>query len=174
MAVKAYVLVDGKPEELAGSGGSGSIAQTVWSSTQRDAVLPAGAALTVPSYVAGASQIAVCVDGLMLARGRDYEEASSTTITFAFDLEADSVVTVVTTVSSQEAGASVVLDDSRSSVIAAGAAYSVPPHTVGLLRCWLDGVACVPGLHFTNETETSIAFTSDIPADMQIIIRVEG
>ena len=150
------------------------LAQTVWSSTQRDSVLPAGTALAVPSYVAGASQIAVCVDGLMLAKGRDYEEASSTTITFAFDLEADSVVTVVTTVSSQEAGASVVLDDSRSSVIAAGAAYSVPPHTVGLLRCWLDGVACVPGLHFTNETETSIAFTSDIPADMQIIIRIEG
>lgn len=173
MAVKAYVLVDGKPEEIAG-GSSGSIAQTVWSSTQRDAVLPAGSTLTVPSYVAGASQIAVCVDGLMLAKGRDYEEASSTSITFTFDLEADSVVTVVTTISSQEAGASVVLDESRSSVIAAGAAYSVPLHTVGLLRCWLDGVACAPGIHFTNETETSIAFTSDIPADMQIIIRVEG
>lgn len=150
------------------------IPQTVWSSAQRDAVLPAGAALTVPSYVAGASQIAVCVDGLMLARGRDYEEASSTTITFAFDLEADSVVTVVLTVSSQGATASVVLDESRSSAITAGSAYTVPSHTVGLLRAWLDGVACAPGRDFTSETETSIAFTSDIPADTQIIIRIEG
>lgn len=174
MAVKAYVLVDGKPEEIGGSGGSGAIAQTVWSSTQRVAVLPASTPLTVPSYVAGASHIAVSVDGLMLARGRDYEEASSTTITFAFDLEADSVVTVVSNVSSQESAASVVVDESRSSVISAGAAYSVPSHTVGLLRAWLDGVACAPGRDFTSETETSIAFTSDIPADMQIIIRIEG
>lgn len=174
MAVKAYAWVGGKAEEIAGGGGSGSIAQTVWSSTHRDGVLAAGDQLAVPTYVAGSSQIAVSVDGLMLAKGRDYEEASSTSITFAFDLEADSVVTVVSNVSSQGATASVVVDESRSAVIPAGSAYAVPNHTVGLLRAWLDGVACAPGRDFTSETETTVAFTSDIPADMQIIIRIEG
>ena len=147
------------------------VAQTVWSSTQRDAVLPAGTALTIPSYEMNTSKLVVYVDGLLLAKDRDYSEASTTSITFTFDLAADSVVTVII---NQGAGGTVFVDESRSSVITAGTAYAVPSHEVGKLRVWLDGTACAPNIHFTNETETSVAFTSDIPKDMQIIIRIEG
>ena len=64
-------------------------------------------------------------------------------------------------------------DESRSAVIAAGRAYSVPQYVLGTgkLTVYLGGVKCE---EFQESTTTTIIFTSAIPADMPIVVVVEA
>lgn len=54
--------------------------------------------------------------------------------------------------------------------LTAGAAVSVPTHTVGSakLQVFLDGVLCQPDDQYTDKTVTTIAFADTIPAGHEI------
>ena len=58
----------------------------------------------------------------------------------------------------------------RSSVIAAGTAFDVPTYTVGAseLQVWIDGLLCVKGEQYTEVSNSTIAFTFDLPADATV------
>lgn len=91
MAVKAYVLVDGKPEELAGGGGGGSF--TVQTDTRTEA-LSAGTAYVVPAYEVGSGNLIVYLDGILCNASVEYNELTSTTISFTSDVPLDIEITV--------------------------------------------------------------------------------
>lgn len=158
-----------------GGGGSSSAAYKVFVSQSRDAVVSAGTAFTVPQYTMGSHSLSVYWDGLLTAAGITYTEDTSSTIKFADDLPADVEVIVVIDGSSTTAGTRArQVDDSRAAVLAAGVAYSVPEHSMSenRIRVWLDGLLA-DGC-FEERSTTEIAFNSDIPKDMQIIIQTES
>ncbi len=59
------------------------------------------------------------------------------------------------------------IDNSRSAVLTAGTAYAVPSHTTGRLTVYLDGCLYTG---FTDASATTITFSDDIPAWMQIVV----
>lgn len=68
----------------------------------------------------------------------------------------------------------VVQTDTRTGDLAAGVAYSVPPYSVGTgsIMVFLDGILCNAGVEYNELTSTTISFTSDIPLDIEITVRV--
>ena len=68
----------------------------------------------------------------------------------------------------------VVQTDTRTEALAAGAAYTVPSYAVGpgALMVFLDGILCNAGVEYVEESSTTISFTSDIPLDIEITVRV--
>jgi len=77
--------------------------------------------------------------------------------------------------SSSEGGTrKVVSSDSRSAVISAGTAWTVPQHTVGgdELLVWIEGLLCICGVEYTDTSATTITFTSDIPTDFSLVAEV--
>lgn len=58
-------------------------------------------------------------------------------------------------------------DDSRSTVLTAGTAYTVPSHTTGRLTVYLDGCLYTG---FADASATTITFSDDIPTWMQIVV----
>lgn len=153
-----------------GSGGTLSTRKTVTTSI-RPAALTAGESYAVPTYTMGDGSLAVLWNGVTLAKGVDYEEKTSTTVAFTFPLAVDDVVTAVALGGEGGAGRAVQTDAGRSAVIKTGTAYTVPKHTVGAgeLSVFLDGLQYTD---FADLTATTISFDIDIPADMQIVVRV--
>ncbi len=68
----------------------------------------------------------------------------------------------------------VVTSDSRSAVLSAGTAWTVPQHTVGSneLLVWIEGLLCISGVEYTDTSATTITFTSDIPTDFSLVAEV--
>ena len=63
-------------------------------------------------------------------------------------------------------------DKSRGAVLKAGAAYTVPAHTVGKgVLVYLGGLLYTD---FTDVSSTTISFDVDIPATMEIVVVVEA
>lgn len=148
------------------SGGSTSLSRLV--SRNRETVLTAGTAFTVPTYTLGGKSLTVTYNGLMLALGTDYTEESATTIKFAFDLAVDDVIVATAYGATDSATRAMQVDTARSAVIAVGQSYQVPTYVLGTesLQVWLNGLKYTD---FTEVDATHIAFDIDIPTDMQII-----
>lgn len=68
----------------------------------------------------------------------------------------------------------VVQMDTRTEALAAGAAYTVPSYAVGTgaLMVFLDGILCNAGVEYNELSSTTISFTSDVPLDIEITVRV--
>lgn len=158
--------------EIEGTGGGGSVSRKVFTSSNRSETLTAGTALVVPAYTVGDNSLSLEWNGLHLAKGVDYTEATTTTVTFAFDLATDDVVRAVVIGGSGVGSMTVAVDESRDAVLAAGTAYAVASHPLAENRVsvFLDGVAYTD---FEEATATTIKFLDDIPATMQIVVRVE-
>lgn len=155
-------------EGTGGGGGGGSTSLSRLVSRNRETVLTAGTAFTVPTYTPDGKSLTVTYNGLMLALGTDYTEESATTIKFAFDLAVDDVIVATAYGATDSATRAMQVDTARSAVIAVGQSYQVPTYVLGTesLQVWLNG------LQYTDLTEvdtTHIAFDIDIPTDMQII-----
>lgn len=62
----------------------------------------------------------------------------------------------------------------RASVHPAGTPFAVPQHVVAsdLIKVYLNGLLCLQGEHYVEQSATAITFTSDIPADMPITVTV--
>lgn len=58
-------------------------------------------------------------------------------------------------------------DDSRSAVLTAGTAYTVPSHVTGRLTVYLAGCLYTD---FTDTSATTITFSDDIPTWVQIVV----
>lgn len=58
--------------------------------------------------------------------------------------------------------------------IASGQSYSVPEYSMGSgkLSVFIDGILCSVGVEYYEETSTSIYFTSEIPAGIELTIKV--
>lgn len=71
-------------------------------------------------------------------------------------------------------GSFTVQTDSRTEALPAGAAYTVPVYAVGTgaLMVFLDGILCNAGVEYNELSATTISFTSDIPLDTEITVRV--
>lgn len=71
-------------------------------------------------------------------------------------------------------GSFTVQTDTRTGDLAAGVAYSVPPYSVGTgaIVVFLDGILCNAGVEYIEASATTITFTSDIPLDVEITVRV--
>ena len=71
-------------------------------------------------------------------------------------------------------GSLTVQTDTRTEALAAGAPYTVPSYAVGTgtLMVFLDGILCNAGVEYTELTSATISFTSDIPLDIEITVRV--
>ena len=162
--------------DLGSSGGGAGVSRKVFSSALRDADLAAGAAFGVPTYTVGSNSLQVFLDGLLCVKGREYTEASATTVTFTSVIDADTQIVAVVTEGGTGAARAVQVDESRSSAITAGASYAVPTHTFGgrHLSVLLDGLAALEGVNFEDAGATSIRFLSAIPQTTQIVVVVEG
>lgn len=68
----------------------------------------------------------------------------------------------------------IVTSDSRSAILMAGTAWTVPQHTVGgdELLVWIEGLLCTRGVEYTDASSTTITFTSDIPTDFSLVAEV--
>lgn len=159
--------------EIEGAGGGGSVSRKVFTSSNRSAVLTAGTAFEVPTYTKGDNSLSLEWNGLHLVKDVDYAEATTTTVTFAFDLAKDDVVRAVVIGGSGVGSMTVAVDEIRDAVLAAGTAYAVASHPLAENRVsvFLDGVAYGD---FHETTQTTITFDDDIPATMQIVVRVEA
>ena len=71
-------------------------------------------------------------------------------------------------------GSFTVQTDTRTEALAAGTPYGVPAYAVGTgaLMVFLDGILCNAGVEYNELTSTTISFTSDIPLDIEITVRV--
>ena len=71
-------------------------------------------------------------------------------------------------------GSFTVQTDTRTEALAAGTSYTVPAYAVGTgaLMVFLDGILCNAGVEYVEESSTTISFTSDIPLDIEITVRV--
>lgn len=71
-------------------------------------------------------------------------------------------------------GASKLVSPSRSSVLTAGTAFTVPEYEMGSgrLHVYLDGILCLEGTanQYTEVTTTTIKFNDNIPSDMEIVV----
>ena len=86
-----------------------------------------------------------------------------------FDVPMDFELTVVVTSSSSNAARLVQTDTSRTAVISAGMAYTVPKYALGeqRLQVFLDGLQYCD---FTEVSTTQISFDIDIPTTMEIVV----
>lgn len=160
--IKPVPLVDGS-----------SVNVEAFVSVDRASVHPAGTAFDVPRYAIGSGELSVFYNGLLCVAGRDYTEASETTVTFSFDLPVDAEITAVSTTSPDGSmSLTTQTSESRDGVLKAGTPYAVPAHAVGsdFLKVFLNGLMCQEGVHFTELSSSAISFTSDIPADAQISV----
>lgn len=162
--------------EIGGTGGGGSVSRKVFTSSNRSETLTAGTALVVPTYTKGDNSLSLEWNGLHLAKGVDYTEATTTTVTFAFDLATNDVVRAViiggSGVGSSAGSITTTVDERRDTVLTAGTTYAVAAHPLleNRVSVFLDGVAYTD---FEEATATTIKFLDDIPATMQIVVRVE-
>lgn len=172
MADSLYIQTADGPVKVEIGGGSSGVSYKVFTSTSRSTVISTGTAWTVPSYTMGDNSLAVFVNGLRCIKGQQYTEASSTTITFTFDVPMDFELTVVVTSSSSDATRSVQTDISRKAVISAGTAYTVPNYALGeqRLQVFLDGLQYCD---FTEVSMTQISFDIDIPTTMEIVVVID-
>lgn len=157
---------------VGGGSSSGETTRKVLVSSIRSAVLSAGSAFTVPEYTLGDNSLELTWNGVLLAKGTHYAEASLTTVTFTFDVATDDViVATVYNASSGSASRTVQTDSGRSAALTAGTAYSVPTHPVleGKLQVFLDGLQYTD---FMDVSTTTIAFDVDIPAATEIVVIV--
>lgn len=159
--------------EIEGTGGGGSVTRKVLTSSTRSGVLTAGTAFEVPAYTKGDNSLSLEWNGLHLVKDVDYAEATTTTVTFAFDLAKNDVVRAVVIGGSGVGSMTVAVDERREAVLAAGTAYAVASHPLAENRVsvFLNGVAYTD---FHEVTQTTITFDDDIPATMQIVVRVEA
>lgn len=154
---------------------AGALSVNTLYSVDRSSVHPAGTAFDVPAYNIGSGELQVYFNGVLCIKDEQYTEDTSTTIKFTFDIPMDAEICAVSTTSSD---GSVVIttqtSDSRDGVLVAGTPFAVPKHTVGsdLIKVFLDGLLCQQDVHFLEMSSSSISFTSDIPADMQITVTV--
>ena len=158
--------------EIEGAGGGGNVSRKVFTSSNRSAVLTAGTAFEVPAYTKSDNSLSLEWNGLHLVKDVDYAEATTTAVTFAFDLAKDDVVRAVVIGGSGIGSMTVAVDKSRDAVLTAGTAYAVASHPLAENRVsvFLNGVAYTD---FHEVTQTTITFDDDIPAAMQIVVRVE-
>ena len=171
MADALYIKTADGPVKVEIEGGSGGISHKVFTSVSRSAVISSGTAWTVPSYTMGDNSLSVFVNGLLCIKGQQYAEASSTTITFTFDVPTDFELTAVVTNGTGDETRAVQTDTSRTAVISAGTAYTVPSHGVGeqRLQVYLDGLQY---RDFAELSATQISFDIDIPTTMEIVVVV--
>ena len=154
---------------------AGSLNVNTLTSVDRASVHPAGTAFDVPQYQMGTGELQVFFNGILCVKGEQYTEDTDTTIKFTFDLPTDAEVCAVSTSSSDGSVAiQTVTSESRDSVLTAGTPFAVPQHVVAsdLIKVYLNGLLCLQGEHFIEQSATAIAFTSDIPADMPITVTV--
>ena len=157
--------------EVGGEGGS--VSRKVFTSSNRSAVLTAGTAFEVPEYTKGDNSLSLEWNGLHLAKDVDYVETTTTAVTFTFDLAKDDVVRAVVIGGSGVGTTTVAVDESRDAVLKAGTTYTVASHPLAENRVsvFLNGVSYSD---FREVTQTTITFDDDIPATMQIVVRVEA
>lgn len=172
MADSLWVKTDGKLHRVEVGGEGGSVSRKVFTSSNRSAVLTAGTAFEVPVYTKGDNSLSLEWNGLHLVKDVDYTETTTTTVAFAFDLEKDDLVRAVVIGGSGVGSMTVAVDESRDAVLTAGIAYAVVSHPLAENRVsvFLNGVAYTD---FHEVTQTTITFDDDIPAAMQIVVRVE-
>lgn len=136
-------------------------------SLTRDSVLTAGSAFAVPQYTLGSDNIMVFRDGLLCIEGESgqYQEATETTITFNEDLAIDTQIVVIGPTSAKFVSAS------RSSVVSAGSSFAVPKYEMGSgrLSIFYNGVLCIEGSQYNEETVDTITFADDLPTDVEIV-----
>lgn len=158
--------------EIEGTGGGGSVSRKVFTSSNRSAVLTAGTALVVPTYTKGDGSLSVFLNGLLCTKSVEYTEVSTTSISFTSDIPTDYEITAVAISGSGAGTQTVQADESRASVLKAGATYAVPSHPLAenRLKVYLGG-ALSDG--WTEVSETAISFNCDIPAMMPITVIAE-
>ena len=168
-----YVKTASGLQRVGVGGEGGSVSRKVFTSSNRSAVLAAGTAFEVPEYTKGDNSLSLEWNGLHLAKDVDYTEATTTTVAFAFDLATNDVVRAVVIGGSGVGSMTVAVDESRDAVLVAGTAYTVTAHPLAENRVsvFLNGVAYTD---FHEVTRTTITFDDDIPAAMQIVVRVEA
>ena len=173
-----YKEVNGEYKKIdtgGAGGGVGEVTVTSLVSTGRKAPIAAGEAFTVPTHAPDSDALQIFLNGLLCAKGREYVEASATSVTFTEVIPADWEITATVTASADGALLSeTAVSESRSAVLSAGTAFTVPSHTVGLgkIKVFLDGLLCQAGVHFFDLGETEISFSADIPPTMQIVVNV--
>lgn len=168
-----YVKTAGGLQRIEIGGEGGSVSRKVLTSSNRSAVLAVGTAFEVPEYTKGDNSLSLQWNGLQLVKDVDYAEATTTTVTFSFDVAKDDVISAVVIGGSGVGSMTVAVDESRDAVLAAGTAYAVASHPLAENRVsvFLNGVAYAD---FHETTQTTITFDDDIPAAMQIVVRVEA
>ena len=156
-------------------GGSGALNVNTLKSVDRASVISAGTPFDVPKYRVGSGELSVFFNGILCIKGEQYTEDTNNSIKFTFDLQKDAEICAVST-SSDDGSVSLqtVTSDSRDYVLTAGTPFSVPQHVVAsdLIKVYLNGLFCLEGEHFIEQSATAITFTSDIPADMPITVTV--
>lgn len=160
---------------LGSSGTQGTVKTTALTSVDRDAVLTAGAAFTVPEYEVGSGNLSVYWNGLLCAYGATYSELTSTSIAFADDVPTDVEITAMAIEGDSYEGklnTSTVISESRDAVLPSGEAFAVPEHLMGYkrLRVYLDGVQLAEGLGFVEVSASAISFTFDLPAHTHVCV----
>ena len=168
-----YVKTQSGLQRVEVGGEGGSVSRKVFTSSNRSAVLTAGTAFGVPTYTKGNNSLAVYIGGLLCTKGVEYTEVTATSISFTSDVPTDFEITAVVISGSGAGTRTVQTDESRGAVLTAGAAYTVPSHPLAENRVsvFLNGVAYDD---FHEVTQTTITFDDDIPAAMQIVVRVEA
>ena len=165
-----YVKTAGGLQRVEVGGEGGSVSRKVFTSSNRSAALTAGAAFEVPEYTKGDNSLSVFLNGLLCTKGVEYTEATS--VSFTSDIPADYEITAVVLSGSGVGTQTVQADESRASVLKAGAAYAVPSHTVGenRIKVYLGGFLADD---WEETSATTIVFGFDIPAVMPIVVIAE-
>ncbi len=171
MADALYVKVNGEITPVQLNEKAGGIFYKVFTSRSRDAVLTKGTEWSVPSYVMGDNSLSIFVNGLRCIKGAEYSEASTTSVTFSFDIPKDFELSAEVVTSTTDATRIVQTDQSRSAVLKAGALYTIPSYALGeqRLQVFLDGMQY---RDFTEVSTTQISFDIDIPTTMEIVVVV--
>lgn len=172
MGYKAYIKDGSSVVPFPGSEG-GSVSVKTLTSSGRASVVPAGTAFDVPAYTVGSSELQVWIDGLLCVRGEQYNEVSTATISFTFDLPADASVTATVTTASGATAftTSTYASASRETNIALGELYAVPEYSLGSSMCeiYLDGLKAQMGSVWEEASSTTVRFLTAIPAGMEIV-----
>ena len=164
-----YIQTAEGPKRIEIGGEGGSVSRKVFTSSNRSSVLAAGTAFEVPTYTKGDNSLSVFLNGLLCTKGVEYTEATTTSVSFTSDIPADYEITAVVISGSGVGTQTVQADESRASVLKAGAAYAVPSHTVGenRLKVYLGGFLADD---WEETSATTIVFGFDIPAVMPIVV----
>lgn len=171
MADALYVKTASGPVKVEIGGGAGAPVRNVFTSVSRPSALTAGTAFNVPTHTVGGDDLSVYVNGLLVLRGTEYTDVSTTSIAFTFDIPTDYLLCAVTTTGGAEEARKVQVDSGRGSVLLAGAAYQVPAHAVGENRVmvYINGLL-VDGWRETSQT--TIVFDFNISATSEIVVEI--